>query len=261
VAHSGAVMAAVLELVSLGLVVLAATSAPGCVEGRCTQDRECPVGQFCEVATGVCRIPECARHEDCDAGLVCSSHACVAGCRGDGECARDERCLGLRCTPVGGVCDCALAPTFCATDLNPRSATAGQTLCLDDQPATVLVFGNVGCSHCQALLAEVLDLGASVGTAPPVVFVQLPTLPVDAATVGIQFAGYTVPVVLDTVALNLTGGFAADWYYVMLVDANGCLAGHWGPLEAIEVRGPTGAEIGAAWSLALSGGCPLAATQ
>lgn len=246
---------------ALGMGVVALVmgfAGPSCIDARCTQDRECPIGQLCELATGVCETPECTRNEECGDGQVCNTaHHCVAGCRGDEDCPAEHACVSQRCVPTGSSCECALAPTFCAQDLNPRSATSGQLVCSGDLPATVFVFGNVGCSHCKALLDEVLALGGELGGSPPVGFVQLKEIPVNATVVGGQFAGYTVPVYPDDDTQDIWGGFAATWYHVVLIDDHGCLAGHWGPLSGSDVAGATGTEIGAAWSNALSGACPV----
>jgi len=233
--------------------------APSCVDSRCTLDRECPAGQVCETGTGVCQVPECTRDTECATGQVCDDYECVAGCRRDEECPTDHACVDKRCVPVGSSCECPLAPTFCVTDLNPRSTTAGQEVCNADMTATVYVFGNVGCSHCKSLLNAVLALAEEVGggEAAAVAFIQLESMPVDEAAVGQYFAAYTVPVLPDGGAVDIWQTYSADWYHVVLVDDHGCLAGHWGPLSASDVEGEDRAAISAAWTNALSGACPV----
>ncbi|TNF37759.1 MAG: hypothetical protein EP329_02330 [Deltaproteobacteria bacterium] len=247
-----------LALLSGVLALLTWTAAPSCIDSRCTQNRECPVGQICELATGACQVPECTRDAECGEGQVCNDYQCVAGCRSVTDCPADYACLEKRCVPVGTDCGCPLAPSFCVTDLNPRSATVGEVVCSADQPTTLFLFGNVGCSHCRALLDALLVLGEAVGdeAVPPVSFMQIGSIPVDEAAVGTHFAAYTVPVLPDGEALDIWHSYSADWYHVVLVDDHGCLAGHWGPLVPADIEGDVGVEMSAAWTNALTGACP-----
>jgi len=239
------------------LLLVLSAGANGCVEARCTLDRECPAGEYCETATGVCLVPECVTHDACASGLVCDDHQCVPGCRGDAECGAEQRCLDLRCVDLDATCSCPLAPSFCGPDLNSRSATAGAERCVpDDGRPTVLVVGSVACSHCHALLSGVLGRVSALADPAPVVFVQLRDRPMDEAAVTTYFAPYAVPVIHDSDALDITGRYAADWYHVVLVDAHGCLVDHWGPLAGSDLEGPTGDALVAELTRALSGACP-----
>ena len=80
-----------------GFCWLAATcvglsSGAGCVRERCSADRECAAGQYCDTTLGTCRVPECATDGACGTGRICDGHACVPGCRVDGDCLTTERC-------------------------------------------------------------------------------------------------------------------------------------------------------------------------
>jgi hypothetical protein len=217
------------------------------------------VGQVCLADTGACTAPECTSDGACGQGRVCTDYACVAGCRADAECPADQRCFSDRCVPRAEACDCAEAPRFCGADLNPLSAGAGNALCLpDDLPAGgVLLFGSVLCSHCQALLDALEALQAEVAPAgdASLVFVQEPDLQVGEQVVGEALAGATVPVLQDSPEVGIWSAYGADWYHVVLLDRNGCLARHWGPLLATDVSGKRHAEMREAWLEARSAPC------
>ncbi|PIE19847.1 MAG: hypothetical protein CSA66_02050 [Proteobacteria bacterium] len=232
------------------------------MDARCTLDSECPAGKRCEPSTGLCIAPECTAHGQCGDGLVCRDHRCEPGCLTDHQCAPGERCVDLRCSPVGGDCGCSLAPVFCGEDLNPRSDRYGDDICVPAglRPATTLVFGSVGCSHCKVLLTKVLELRDELGHdgTPPVLFVQIPAIEATPALVSAGFSAFDVPVVQDTEAMGIAASYGADWYSVAVVDSHGCLDGHWPSVVPNDLDGDVGDELRDAWTTALSGACPEA---
>jgi len=237
-------------VVALGLV----PGLPGCVDSRCTRNAECPTGQVCLTVTGACEEPECTSDLACGQGRVCQQFACLPGCRVDAECPDDQRCFSNHCVPRDASCDCAAAPSFCGVDLNPRSPTAGETVCVPDsyEHGVLLFFGSVLCSHCQALLdaLEALQVEVAPGGDAPMIFVQEPSIEVSGEVIEGALAGSSVAVVQDDPDLGIWPAFSADWYHVVLVDRNGCQARHWGPLVPSDVTDGLHREMHDEWSKA-----------
>ena len=244
-------------LLVVWLLVALVTTA--CVDARCSRNAECPAGQVCNTTTGACATPECTSDGECGSGRVCEQFACQSGCRTDAECPVDQRCFADHCVPRAEACDCPQAPRFCGVDLNPLSPSVDQTVCVPDvfPSGGVLFFGSVLCSHCQALLDALEVLQAEVGGAvdAPIVFVQEPTIQVGGSTIEGALGGATVAVVADDPDLGIWPGYHADWYHVVLVNRNGCLDHHWGPLAASDVSSALHEEMRVAWLAAREAAC------
>ncbi|MFH1529611.1 MAG: hypothetical protein ABIK09_02630 [Pseudomonadota bacterium] len=121
----------------------------GCIRSRCYRDRDCPGGQVCNSATGVCVVPDCIGDDACLAGQICQANVCVPGCLGDEDCGTAKVCVAGHCvleTSSGSGCICIAAPLFCAQDIHPGSTTFQSEICMGDtsQTAKLLFFGNTG---------------------------------------------------------------------------------------------------------------------
>lgn len=67
---------------------------------------------------------KCYVHDDCGAGQVCLLGECITpGCTADDQCADGQQCLRYACQAAGQP-----APDFALEDVNPRSATFGQSI-------------------------------------------------------------------------------------------------------------------------------------
>lgn len=248
-------------LATLGVVLVLGALHTACVDSRCTRDSECPTGEVCQTATGSCVVPECISTGSCPQGTVCKDFACVTGCRTSAECAENETCFDERCVEMAGDCECPVAPGFCELDVNPRSPTAGDEICLSKSFPTgaLLFFGSVKCSHCRyvydALLTMQQELKAE-GDDPRIVWMQLKDVQVDADDVESALGDQVVePIIQDTDALELWTAYDADWYDVVLIDSHGCLAAHMGPLTDEQINGDLHEDLKGAWRKAMSADC------
>jgi Cys-rich repeat protein len=235
----------------------------GCVDSRCARNSECPAGEVCIVATGRCAAPECTSDSQCGAGRICDAFACVPGCRADAECAKGETCFSNRCVPIRSGCDCPASPEFCGIDQNGKSPLTGLNACVPDSfpDGVALVFGSVLCGHCRALLDSLLVVRNAIrkeGGKPVLALVQVPDLVVDAKQVTQAMEDRDVPVFQDTVDKGIWQAFHADWYHLVILDRNGCLASHLGPLTPEDVSGSQ--KVHDAWAASLQAVCkPLVA--
>lgn len=250
----------------IGLLFLVpAALAAGCITSRCFRDGDCPGSLVCD-ENGGCVEPECRSDGECPAGRVCTRHACVPGCRGDHECTPPQQCLDRRCVTIGDVCPCPMAPAFCGADLNPRSPTFEQEICVPGSfPDGVgIFFGSARCGHClsdfDALRARAAELAAD-GLHPRLLWAQLKTavvVPTDLE--WLLGADVTDPLVHDTDALAIWENYGSTWYELVIVDAHGCLADRFPSLSASEIAGETGERIQDAWRRAMDDQCPPTAT-
>lgn len=240
---------------ALAVVLLAASA--GCVKSRCTRNSECASGLVCITEIGACRAAECLTDPQCPDGSVCKAYACVPGCRTRADCAAGNECFDSRCVPLAEACDCPTASRFCGTDRNPASPSGGKDVCVpEDRPDGVLLFfGSLGCSHCRAIFDELVALRAEAGTTARLAFVQLGDLVVDPAEVASVLGKDASTVIQDTPQHSIWDAYAADWYHAVLVDRNGCLANHWGPLAGSDVSGLLHDAILDAWKAATAAPC------
>lgn len=155
----------------------------------------------------------------------------------------------------------AAAP-FCATDLNPRSPTAGTELCVprDLPDGTALYFASVFCIHCTvniaALRPRMLELEAE-GLHPRLVWVQLGAAAATPDGVADHFdASWDFPVLQDSPDACLWRAFHADWYDLVIVDRRGGPGAprRFGPLAPATTAGEEGDRIVEAWREALATG-------
>jgi hypothetical protein len=126
-------------------------------------------------------------------------------------------------------CSCLQAPPACLYDINPASTTAGTLVCEPGAPpqATVLFFGNVGCSHCQIIFGNLLLIESqlrSEGFAPMLAFVQLKDYSYTGDQVTSTFPTNKGPVLQDTASEDMWGIYGASWYDVKIIDSHGCLS-------------------------------------
>ena len=269
--------------VSRWLILLALLPASGCIQSVCYRDADCPTGKYCDQASGKCKPkcvtdsdcvqgekcvaskglcvePQCQTHADCGAGAICVDYQCIPGCAKDADCPDGKRCFESRCVAFSQACNCPLAPEYCVQDINPVSPSFGSSLCLPDSfpHGAALFFGSVGCSHCRALLSELLTMKGTLqteGLSPQLVFVQLKDYVFNSDEVEGALDGVTVPVLHDTPELGIWQAFGADWYHFIVTDAYGCLVAHYGPLTDQDLEGDLGDEILGVWRDALQAQC------
>jgi hypothetical protein len=224
----------------LGLFLVA---SPGCTKSVCETKNDCPVGNMC--SNGAC-IKPCTADTDCPSGKFCDrpTGLCAAGCRSSSDCVNGDVCAQNQCWTVtnpaqsadggdddGGasVCSCLQAPRACLDDINPASTTAGMLVCEPSAPprATALFFGNVACSHCQAILGNLLLIEAQLrgeGFDPMLVFVQLKDWTYTGDEVTSTFPTHRGLVLQDTASEDMWGRYGANWYDVKIIDSHGCLS-------------------------------------
>ena len=220
------------------------------------------MGQVCLTVTGECIVPECTQDVDCPDGELCEVFRCVKGCLNDSDCDKDQKCFEQKCVPRSENCDCPKAPSFCTTDQNPVSSTFGKELCVPSsfENGVALFFGSVLCSHCRTMFGSLSVLASEVGgsTGPAgLVWVHLETVSVVPSDVEKALGTVDESVVFDTDALAVWDRYAADWYHMVIVDRNGCLAGHFGPLSQEQIDGSLRQEIGNAWADAALAECTV----
>ena len=154
----------------------------------------------------------------------------------------------------------AAAAPFCATDLNPRSPTAGTELCVprDLPDGTALYFASVFCIHCTvnitALRHRMLELEAE-GLHPHLVWVQLGAAAATPDGVADHFdATWDFPVLQDSPDACLWRTFHADWYELVILDRRDGpgVPRRFGPLAPATTAGEEGDRIVEAWREALT---------
>jgi hypothetical protein len=220
--------------------------SPGCTKSVCETKNDCPVGNLC--SNGAC-IKACTADTECPNGKFCDrpTGLCATGCRSSSDCVNGEVCVQNQCwamtTPSadGGLddggalaCGCLQAPNACRNDINPASTTAGTLVCQPSAPAraTVLFFGNVGCSQCQVIFGNLLLIESqlrSEGFDPVLVFVQLKDFSPTGDQVTSTFPTHTGPVLQDLASEeaasdNIWSIYGALWYDVKIIDSHGCLS-------------------------------------
>jgi hypothetical protein len=264
-------------LPALGLFLV---GFPGCIRSVCETKNDCPVGNLC--SSGVCIAP-CTADPDCPGGKFCdqATGLCATGCRSNSDCANGAVCAQNQCwaisTPAepadGGQsgdgassCSCLQAPRACLKDINPASATAEMLVCEPSSPprATALFFGNLGCSHCQAIFDNLLFIESRLhneGLDPLLVFVQLKTYSYTGEEVSATFPTHTGPVLQDTSGDDMWGSYGADWYDVKIIDAHGCLSAFFTETDTQRLASggqlqPSGKLLEDAWRAAMGAECP-----
>ena len=249
----------------LTFAVLGATASTGCITSRCFRDSDCAEGLVCREDLGTCTDPECsADHPDCARGKVCEQRFCVTGCADLSDCASNEQCIDRRCLRIGDECDCPLAHEFCGTDLNPRSPTAGEEVCVSEsfEDGVAIFFGSVYCGHCTANFTALRTLEAKLeaeGLAPRLLWLQLKDAPAASSDVEARLAPeVTEPVIQDTEALGIWSAYATTWYHLVIVDSHGCLIRDFGPLDPTQIAGDVGDEILETWRDSMDDVCPPA---
>jgi hypothetical protein len=236
-------------------------SAGACSEG-CAADGECPSGEFRDRTTGLC----------------------AAGCRGNADCPSEQVCVKNKCwimnssvPPTDGGsdgaedlgCSCLRAPHSCLVDINPASPSVGASVCEPSDPtrATLLFFGNVGCSHCQAIFDQLLEIQSQLrgeGLDPTLAFVQIKNFDPTGAQVATTFPQHRGPVLKDTASDDMWGAYGADWYEVKILGAHGCLSALFAPPDTMGLYADgrlqtTGILIREAWRSAMSSECHVLA--
>lgn len=73
----------------------------------CEWNGDCDQGEFCDIASSICRRSGCSLDIQCSQGEICDlfSSTCIPGCRSDGDCAYREVCLCENPDGLGG-CEC-----------------------------------------------------------------------------------------------------------------------------------------------------------
>jgi hypothetical protein len=210
---------------SLPLLGLTLVMASGCVKSTCEADSDCPVGKRC--SNSAC-VPRCRDSSDCANGEVCAQNKCWPMTSSQPDAGLDD----------GGAlaCSCLQAPNVCLGDINPLSSTAGTSVCEPGEPprATLLFFGNVGCSHCQNIFGQLLSIESQLrdeGFDPTLAFVQLKDWSYTGDEVTSTFPKHRGPVLLDTAVANFWDAYGADWYQAKIIDSHGCLSAFFAPPE------------------------------
>jgi hypothetical protein len=246
-------------LLSLVFVLQVAALSQGCIESRCYQNADCPLGRICLKETGRCVEPECDAAHPCPPGHLCQSYFCQQGCLEDSECGEGQKCVQAQCIPYSEECDCQAAPEFCRIDQNPGSPSMGQEFCLEGmgEGGIALFFGSVKCSHCWALFQDLQGLRDELregGLDVQAVFVHLKTVEATPSVVGEKMPWATAPVVFDSEELGIWEDFLADWYHVVIVDRHGCVFDHFGPVVSEDFVGPD-SKIRNAWMASVDNEC------
>lgn len=258
---------------------LSLVMASGCIKSVCETKTDCPAGNLCY--QGAC-LKECAVDGDCPSGKFCDkgTRLCEIGCRSNAECPRDNTCVHNKCWPVssslpqtdagsegdgGSVCSCLRAPHACLVDINPSSSTSGSSVCEPTDPprATAMFFGNLGCSHCQNIFSQLLQLESQLrgeGLDATLAFVQLNTWDYTGEQVTSTFPSHRGPVLQDTTSTNLWDAYGADWYEVKILDTHGCLSAFFAPPDTMNLISSgelttAGALLKEAWRSAMSSEC------
>jgi hypothetical protein len=244
------------------IAALGVLGLKGCIEARCMQNTECPAGEICVTAIGLCEIPQCVADADCEKRQVCSDYHCVPGCVSNKDCDSDETCFEKSCVPVSSLCDCPRAPEFCAEDLSLKSSTAGEEICVpeDFDDGVALFFGSVGCSHCRDFFRSVLKISddlESGGEKPQIIFTQLlletgKKTPDDFATIMTDKNTHAVQ---DTQRLAIWDAYQTDWYHLVIIDRNGCFVRKFGPLSETELEEGLADDIKEVWREAMHAEC------
>jgi hypothetical protein len=232
----------------------------GCIESRCYQNADCPQGKVCWQATGVCGKPECWTGSDCPSGFLCDDFLCRAGCLDDAECGDGFRCINAQCVLFQEKCNCPEAPDFCQVDMNPNSPSSGQQVCVSDykQGGLALFFGSVRCSHCWSNFQAAMKLAGELnadGHPVELAFIHLGTVETDADAVNEKMPWAIDPVLADTEQLAIWDRYLADWYHFIIVDRQGCVHEHFGPVvpENFDLTGP--GSIRDSWTTSLTTEC------
>jgi hypothetical protein len=260
----------------LGLFLVA---SPGCIKSVCETKNDCPVGDLC--SSGAC-IKPCVADTDCPYGRFCDrpTGLCATGCRSSSDCVNEGVCVQNQCWTMtspaqsadGGqgdgsasACSCLQAPRACLDDINPTSTTVETLVCEPSAPprATLLFFGNIGCSHCQNIFGNLLLIESqlrSEGFDPVLVFVQLKTYSYTADEVRSTFPTHTGPVLQDTASEDMWGIYGADWYDVKIIDSHGCLSAFFASPDTENLISgdrlqTTGRLLTEAWSRAMGSEC------
>lgn len=250
----------------------------------CRYNTECLTGYVCDTRgeKRAC-VRACSNDGDCPAGKFCDKGTtlCEPGCRSDADCPSDNTCVKNKCWPVISslpqadagseddagtlVCSCLRAPRACLVDINPSSSTSGATVCEPSDPprATAMFFGNVGCSHCQNIFSQLLEIESqlrSEGLDATLAFVQLNTWDYTGEQVTSTFPTHRGPVLQDTTSTNLWEVYGADWYEVKIIDTHGCLSAFFAPAETMNLISSghlttAGTRMKEAWRSAMSSEC------
>ena len=133
----------------------------------------------------------------------------------------------------------------------------------DPPRATLLFFGNVGCSHCQSIFGHLLEIQSQLrgeGLDPTMAFVQLKDYECTAAQVASTFPSHSGPVLKDTVSDGMWDAYHADWYEVKIIDMRGCLSAFFAPPDTTSMISggdllTAGRQVKEAWRSAMTGAC------
>jgi hypothetical protein len=256
---------------------------PGCVKSKCETENDCPAGNQC--SAGAC-ITGCAADGECPSGEICdlTTSLCAEGCRDNAGCPSERVCVNNKCWTMnssvppedGGIddggaliCSCLRAPHSCLIDINPASSSVGASVCEPSDPprASLLFFGNVGCSHCQGIFGQLLEIESQLrgeGLDPTLTFVQLKDYDTTGAQVTATFPEHRGPVLKDTASDDMWGAYGADWYEVKILDTHGCLSAFFAPPDTMGLLSEgrlltAGILVKAAWRSAMSSECHVLA--
>jgi hypothetical protein len=272
----------------------------------CAADTDCPNGKFCDKPTGLCQMgcrssSDCTSGEECiknqcrptsspdpspdgrpagggiedggldDGGL--DDGGIEDGGLDDGgieDGGIDDGGLpsGVPDSAGAPVCSCLPAPFACLYDINPASPTTGKLVCEPGVPprATVLFFGNLGCSHCQGIFRNLLLIESQLrgeGLSTALVFVQLKDYTYTASEVTSILPTHLGPVLQDTSSEDFWKIYNADWYEAKIIDSHGCLAALFYSVDTMDLVGegqqlrPSGQLLKDAWRSAMGTACHM----
>lgn len=100
------------------------------------------------------------------------------------------------------------------------------------------------------------------GEDPLLLFVQLESFDANAEFIETKMEGSSVPILQDTKELDIWGKYNSLWpefdtmyYHVVIIDASGCIAAHFGPVVESDLEGPGSLPLKTAWREALHTEC------
>jgi hypothetical protein len=93
------------------------------------------------------------------------------------------------------------------------------------------------------------------------VFVNLTGVVATEGQIESWFPKVLQPILQDTLQDRVWAQFGADWYHLVLIDRNGCLVQHWGPVDAAELSGELGDSLESLWRTATGAECESVPTQ
>ena len=100
------------------------------------------------------------------------------------------------------------------------------------------------------------------GEDPMLLFIQLDSFDASGDFVESKMDGSSVPVLQDTTEIDIWGKYNSLWpefdtmyYHIVIINASGCIAAHFGPVSEPDLEGPGSLPLKQAWEEALHAEC------